>query len=442
MKESNKNHNKKELSGRQKKKQEKKIAREQEKRIADREVAAQRMKEKQNARYDENGNVVTKYDKKRIAREQQEARDRRNSIIARSCIVVVLLVAAIWLGTSLVTRLIERFGTAVTVADEKVDKIEYDYYYGMAINNFMSMYGSYASYFGLDLESDLSKQSYSATKSWEDFFNDSAVDMLKQTKVLKKEAESKGFTYDTTQDYDDFKESLIAAAKDAGVSEKEYYKDTFGAYASSKRLEPYVKEYLFTSAYLKDYSEKLDITEDAITAYYEEHKNNYDIIDYRSISLTDQDKANEMLDKITDGESFRELCKEYAPEDVRDDYVKEDKSLSTGARMASISAGNGSAEWLFDDTRKEGDKIIFSSSDGTTHYVLYFIKKYQSETLRETVASDMRSEQTNTYLQGLIDTVTVKNGTVKLVEEATEGASESSSDAATQESTESSSAAQ
>ena len=84
---------------------------------------------------------------------------------------------------------------------EEVNKVEFDYVYNTSKNNYITQYGSYLSYFGLDTSKDLSTQMYSETLTWQDYFEQNAVESLKQNKALMAEAKAAGFTYDTTDEY-------------------------------------------------------------------------------------------------------------------------------------------------------------------------------------------------------------------------------------------------
>ena len=152
--------------------------------------------------------VMTKYDlkmQKRKEQKEKELREKRKSTIIGVAILVALvcLVASFPIRTYLAVN-----QTYVTVAGEKVSKLEFDYNYNMLYNNYMNTNGSYLSYFGVDLSSNLDTQMYDDTMTWKDFFDKMAIDNLKQSKAILAEAEAVGFTYDTTEEYKNFEESI------------------------------------------------------------------------------------------------------------------------------------------------------------------------------------------------------------------------------------------
>ena len=89
---------------------------------------------------------------------------------------------------------------------------------------------------------------YSDTLTWQDYFEQNAVESLKQNKALMAEAKAAGFTYDTTDEYNTFKETIKTSAASAGISEKEYVRSIYGSYATMGRIEEYVKNDMVQNA--------------------------------------------------------------------------------------------------------------------------------------------------------------------------------------------------
>lgn len=395
------------------KQERKQLTKEERKKLANREIAAKNMERKLADQKDENGKVITKYGKKMSLRKDRAKRERRNAIIARLCVIVVLAVIASALIAAATFKIRERFGTTVTVADEKIDRIEFDYYYNVALNNFMNTYGAYASYFGLDTSKDLSKQTYSENMSWKDYFESGAIDILKRTKALSKEADKNNFEYDVTEDYGMYVDSIKNGSKTENKTEAQYIKDTFGRYATEKNLEAHIKEYLRANAYYEKVTNEITFTNEEQDKYYEEHKDEFDLVDYRSAYVADVDKASEMLNEITDGASFRDLCPKYVTDDEKSNYESNDASLHMAMTKASINQGATVLSWLFDSSRVAGDKAVLAATDGTGQYVVYFENRYITDEQKNQVKDKMVSDSSNEYLNNLVDSVEVKDGTVK-----------------------------
>ena len=65
---------------------------------------------------------------------------------------------------------------------------------------------------------------YSFLMTWDDYFQQQAVNQLKNVYALTDEANEKGFEYDASSDYDDMVTSIKSYAQQQGVSEDEYCK--------------------------------------------------------------------------------------------------------------------------------------------------------------------------------------------------------------------------
>lgn len=359
---------------------------------------------------------MTKYDLKMQRRREEELREQKRKKISKTVgilVVIVCVCAVVWKAYS---GYQEKNGPYVSIGDHDIKKAEFDYYYNSSVNSFASTYGSYASYFGLDLSQPLDQQSYSETMSWKDYFEQQAVEQLKMIYALTDEASEKGFEYDATQDYEKTVESIKANAESQDMSADEYCQALFGSDATLESIEAYVKQSSTASAYYDSVEAAAEITEDEINTYYDENKADYDSVDYRickiaadmpeeeeeaeteaasedetetAETMSEEEqaaaeaeqqaaeeaamadakaKADEMLSKITDEESFTEAYKDYA-EDASAD------SLNTNKKKSAVSPSDV-AEWLFDDARQAGDKTVIEYEAGDCYYVVYFLDRY------------------------------------------------------------------
>ena len=246
--------------------------------------------------------VVTKYDLKMQKRAEEKTRAKKEKQV--SLITSILIVAALvcFMASFPIRSYLTVHGTYVKVAGENISRLEFDYNYNMALNNYMNQYGTYLSYMGLDLTGDLSTQMYSDSLTFKDFFEKMAVENIIQTKALKAEAKAAGFTYDATKDYEDYLNYVSQAAEAAGMTEKQFVQENFGAYATTSRLKPIVMENLESSAYYDSVSdEKMPSDEDAEN-YYAENKDSYDSIDYRMTVINAElpTEPTDLADKTED----------------------------------------------------------------------------------------------------------------------------------------------
>ena len=357
--------------------------------------------------------VMTKYDRKVQKRKEEKEKEKKEERISTT-VGIVFLVALVCLVASFPIRTyLETHETYVVINGEKVNKVEFDYVYNTSKNNYITQYGSYLSYFGLDTSKDLSTQMYSDTLTWQDYFEQNAVESLKQNKALMAEAKAAGFTYDTTDEYNTFKETIKTSAAAAGVSDKEYVRSIYGSYATMGRIEGYVKNDMVMNAYYQKLQEDNAPSDDEIQSYYEENKATYDSVDYRltTIEADLPTEPTELADPVeetaadttgtTDGTAATDSTQDtaYQPSDAEIAKAMEDaKVLADDAEQTVAKDGEAHenekkssvnyliSDWLFDDARKAGDTTVITNDNSHCYYVVAFEKRY----LDETPSADVR----------------------------------------------------
>ena len=357
--------------------------------------------------------VMTKYDRKVQKRKEEKEKEKKEERIS-TAVGIVFLVALVCLVASFPIRTyLATHETYVVINGEKVNKVEFDYVYNTSKNNYITQYGSYLSYFGLDTSKDLSTQMYSDTLTWQDYFEQNAVESLKQNKALMAEAKAAGFTYDTTDEYNTFKETIKTSAAAAGVSDKEYVRSIYGSYATMGRIEEYVKNDMVMNAYYQKLQEDNAPSDDEIQSYYEENKATYDSVDYRltTIEADLPTEPTELADPVeetaadttgtTDGTAATDTTQDtaYQPSDAEIAKAMEDaKVLADDAEQTVAKDGEAHenekkssvnyliSDWLFDDARKAGDTTVITNDNSHCYYAVAFEKRY----LDETPSADVR----------------------------------------------------
>ena len=357
--------------------------------------------------------VMTKYDRKVQKRKEEKEKEKKEERISTT-VGIVFLVALVCLVASFPIRTyLATHETYVVINGEEVNKVEFDYVYNTSKNNYITQYGSYLSYFGLDTSKDLSTQMYSETLTWQDYFEQNAVESLKQNKALMAEAKAAGFTYDTTDEYNTFKETIKTSAAAAGVSDKEYVRSIYGSYATMGRIEEYVKNDMVMNAYYQKLQEDNAPSDDEIQSYYEENKATYDSVDYRltTIEADLPTEPTELADSVeetaadttgsTDGTAATDSTQDtaYQPSDAEIAKAMEDaKVLADDAEQTVAKDGEAHenekkssvnyliSDWLFDDARKAGDTTVITNDNSHCYYAVAFEKRY----LDETPSADVR----------------------------------------------------
>ena len=356
--------------------------------------------------------VMTKYDRKVQKRKEEKEKEKKEERISTAIGIVVLVTLVCLVASFPIRTYLATHETYVVVNGEAVNKVEFDYQYNLTKNNYITQYGSYLTYFGLDTSKDLSTQMYSDTLSWQDYFEQMAVENLKQSKAMKAAADAEGFTYDTTDEYNTFKETIKTSAASAGISEKEYVRSIYGAYATMSRIEQYVKNDMVMNAYYEKLQEDNAPSDDEIQSYYEENKATYDSVDYRLTTieadlptepteLADPVEETASTDTAADGTAAADTTQDtaYQPSDAEIAKAMEDAKVLADDAEQTV-AKNGEAheneqkssvnylisDWLFDDARKAGDTTVITNDNSHCYYAVAFEKRY----LDETPSADVR----------------------------------------------------
>lgn len=347
--------------------------------------------------------VVTRYDRRIQKRKEQEDKDLREDRM--TTIVGILIVAAlVCLIASFPIRtyltIHEKF---IEVGGRDITKIEFDYNYNIVLNNYLNQNSAYLSYLGLNINQDLSTQYYTQDLTWEDFFQEAAVEGIQRNQALKAEAEAAGFTYDVTEEYKQFEDSVKEYAKQQGISEKEYLKSSYGSYATLGRISDFVKDAIYVSAYYNQVSDERTPSEEEIQTYYNENKDSYDSVDYRltTVNAVLPTEPTELADTTDDanstdgsegtqGEAEEET---YQPSEAEieaamaEAKIEADTALKTVAQSGELMEGmtrseirSSLTEWLFDASRKKGDTTVIEDSSNHAYYVLAFENRYLDET--------------------------------------------------------------
>lgn len=343
--------------------------------------------------------VLTRYDlkmQKRAEEKKKAEQEKRMGTIGGIVIVVLLacLVASFPIRTYLTVN-----GTYIKVGGENISKVEFDYNYNIVLNNYIAQNGYYLSMFGINLSGDLSTQMYSDTMSWKDFFEQMTVDSIANDMALRDQAKAAGFTYDVEQDYAEYVENFKAAAAEAGSTEKEYYKECYGPYATASRVKGFIRESLETSAYYEKLTEEKAPSGEEIEAYYTENKDSYDSVDYRLTVVNAQlpTEPTDLADPVEDAEgaedgntdsdaayqpSEAEIA--FAMTEARKEAEEALKKISTDGELREnvlqSSIVSQLREWLFDSERKAGDTTIAENETSHLYYVAEFVKRYRDET--------------------------------------------------------------
>ena len=368
--------------------------------------------------------VQTKYDKKIEARKKQKEQELKHDKLSKIIGTVVAIVLLVAIAASIAIPVINKNKatkeTYVKIGNHEITKLEYDYYYNLSVNNYVTTYGQLLPYLGLDTTADFADQPYTENMTWKDYFDQMAVEQIIQMKAMVDDAKAAGFTYDSAPEYESFVKSIKDTSDAAGTAVNDYYKTTFGTYATEKNVAPFIQENMFAGAYNDELMTKNAPTDEEVQTYYQENKKIYDRVDFRSFPVvsdaittesTEEEitaimgelktQAEAMKKAREDGADFETLCIENASEEAKASYEDEttEYSLSEGTQYSGTATIMG--DWLFADERKENEIAVLEDATNHRYYVVEFIKRYFDEADNETIANTMASTKVTEYITSL-----------------------------------------
>ncbi len=345
--------------------------------------------------------VVTRYDRRLQRRKEEEDKRKRDQKITTGICVVIAAAVLVLIISFPVRNYIALHQTFVEIGGEPVTRVEFDYNYGVAANNYYSRNATLLSYMGIDLSGDLSTMMYSTTLTWQDFFQQTAVENIKLNKALLREAKAEGFTYDVSDDYEEFRDNLKSQAAGAGTSIDAYLKSLYGSYATEGRIRKYVENGLFLSAYYKYKQGTMTPAAEEVEAKYEEHPDQYDSVDYRMLQFnatipteptdladpqpeeTEEDSGEEGDSAETETYQPSDAEIEFAMEQAYQEALEAEKTISENGDLYEHATKSNLyynyTDWLFDDARKEGDTTVVEYELGHCYYVVEFLSRYRDD---------------------------------------------------------------
>jgi len=355
-------------------------------------------------------------DAAKLTEKQRTAQDEAKKVnlytIAFAVVMAVLLVVAAVFGVSQTITsqgIMEKKTTALTIDTHELNNAELNYYYMDAVNNFYGNYGSYAAMFGLDPSKPLNEQISDETtgKTWADDFLDTAKNSARSVYALSDAAAAAGFAL--PEEEQTALDTAISNMEGYAVlygypSAKDYLKAVYGKGADMESYRAYLERNALAQAYQNHYAESLSYSDEDLRAAEKDNFDAYSSFSYNTYYLAasrfltggteNEDGTTTYTDEETAASvaAAEEAAKALTAEDVDSlealdaaiaalDVNKDTEAVSTAYDNTKFSSLNGTyADWLTDDSRKEGDVAYFANvttdEDGkeTTngYYVVYF----------------------------------------------------------------------
>ena len=307
-------------------------------------------------------------------------------------------------------------------------------YYWMEVRNFMSQYGAYAAYFGLDINQSLDTQMCSVLeepRTWQQYFLEAALNSWHNYRAMAAEADLNGFemTELQRQALENAAEELDEAAKANGYeSGIAMVHSSLGAAAELEDYVYFMEMYYKANGYYNQLANQFHPTEEELNAYYEEHADGYAAsgitkeqksVDVRHILIypegadgsnifteefseeawaAGEETAKALLEQFLAGEQTEDAFAALANEHSQDPGSNQNGGLYEGVTEGEmVQAFN---DWCFDESRQPGDTGVVKTEYG--YHVMYFSG---SQSLwQQYVESDYVTDKTG----ALADEITAK----------------------------------
>lgn len=291
-----------------------------------------------------------------------------------------------------------------TAASQELTNAELQIYYWLEVQNFLANYGSYASYFGLDISQPLDTQVCTmtdATMTWQQYFLQSALADWHNYAALAEEAKANGFTLE--QEYADLIAKLPESlATDAGLqgfdSAESFLAANVGAGASMADYQSYMTTYYEGFMYFQSQYENMVPTQEEMDAYFAEREEEYAqqgvtkdgiYVDVRHILVLPEGATVDTIYTETFSEEAWAVGEKNA-QDILNQWLSGEKTEDSFAALANEhSADTGSNTngglytdvepgmmveefdaWCFDEARQVGDYAIVKTALG--YHIMYF----------------------------------------------------------------------
>lgn len=391
---------------------------------------------------------------RRMSERQKEEKERKSfraKVIAVSVVLAVMIVVVLVYNSNLFYSVT----TAVQIGDTKYTAAEFNYYYYAVYENYANTYYQYQAY-GFPYPQSgipLDQQYYSSTEkvTWADYFESQALGEMRNLTMLYEEAVKAGrkLSQEEKDQIDAHIEALEKSAK-SGTSENfdslsGYLKFVYGKGMTEKLYRRNLERMMLANGYRTYLQESYQFTPEELKSYYEEHRDSYDQITYRSYfvkaNIEEDDEETPDVDEtvsFTDAMAAAEkIAKDFQAAAVSEeafvDYARtldtlppdkgasdtdtdtsdtdeseeewEDKTKIT-AKVSNINSDL--QEWLKDPSRKEGDVTVISvgTEEGTGNkgwYVLYYLSRDENDYASVNIGYMISKPQSITKAEGQTD---------------------------------------
>lgn len=319
-----------------------------------------------------------------------------------------------------------------TVGDYALTNGQLQVYYWMEVQNFLSNYGAYAVYFGLDYNQPLDTQVCGIAEggTWQQFFLESALQSWQNYQSMAAEADAEG--YELAAEYQELIDNVEKNMEDSAVSGgyengAAMLADNVGGGADMDDYAHFLNLYYRGYAYYADVVTGFTPTEAELEAYYTEHEAAYTesglskddlFVDVRHILVFPEGGTTGEDGTVTYSEAEWAAC-EAAAQAILDEWMAGDKTEESFAALANEKSADGGSNtngglyedvvvgqmvenfenWCFDTSRQVGDTGLVRTEYG--YHVMYFVGS--EPCWIQYVQSDMIAERSNNFVNEVVE---------------------------------------
>lgn len=332
-----------------------------------------------------------------------------------------------------------REGIVARVGEHELHNGLFQIFYWSQVYSFISTYGEYVSYLGLDTNLSLSEQYYGEDVTWEQYFIQQAMDMYLQYCGLYDEAIAHGVVpgEEAQAALDTLHDDLETYATNYGyASADEYLLKTFGPGVTKDDYVEYYTLYATANAYASEMQMAIEVSEAEVNTYYDANaaayqqqgieKINQNVVNVRHILIQPEQDIDSDGDLEPDSSS--EEAWAAAEQAVNDTYerwlldptednfamVATDTTYDTGSAQngglyEGVYPGQMVAEfesWCFDPDRKPGDHGIIRTDYG--YHIMYFVSEGDYMHWYSQAEYDCKMANFDVMLNDIFDTFTIE----------------------------------
>lgn len=290
-----------------------------------------------------------------------------------------------------------------TIGEWKLTNGQLQVYYQMEFQSFLSNYGAYAYYFGLDYTQplDTQKSMEESGITWQQLFLQNGLKNWQQIQAMAAEAQKAGLELpeEGKQTLENLDSTIEELANAYDVTVEELMKSNFGVGAGIEEYRYFQELYYRGLAYYEKATENLVPQEEDLRAFFEEHREDYEsggvteddrFVDVRHILIAVKGGTTDDSGKTVYTDEEWETCRKEA-QAVLDEWLSGDAnedsfgalatektedpgSQGTGGLYEKVYEGQMVSEfndWCFDESRVYGDYGLVQTDYG--YHVMFFV---------------------------------------------------------------------